>query len=366
MRLLELRAPDGLPEDTSTALRERAVLAAKCAAAAGLAWVAADPLTASQTPYYAPMTAFLVMQPTVASSLKDGAQYLGAALLGVLVAVLLPSLGPAGALTVAAVVGAGILLGGLRGLGGEGVTVAFWALFALVVGGDDVRGYVATRLPEAAVGVAVGLAVHLLLLPPLRLRPADVRLRRLREDLSAVHAEMAGDLRGDWPPEAPSWGGRTVDPLVVQARTAVATAEGSLRLNLRGGRRRATAARQRAALDRLEQAALATRALSGLLLDDSTGDDDVVRLDPQVRPLLAEVLERAADLVVDAPGPDVDVTGERARSAVRALRDGVVRLAHTEPRLWFTEGAVVVQADRLVRALGPSHDGVMTGPRRTG
>lgn len=352
--------------DALSAVGERALLAGKCAAAAGVAWLVADPLTTSASPYYAPMTAFLVMQPTLASSLKDGAQYLAAALLGVLVAVLVPSIGTTGALTVAVVVGAGVLLGAVRGLGGEGVTVAFWALFTLVVGGDDVPGYVATRLPEAAVGVAVGLLVHLVLLPPVRLGPADAHLRRLREDLSAVLREMADDLRGPWPPAHPSWGDRIVEPLVVQARSAVQTAEQSLRLNPRGGGRRETAVRQQAALGRLEQAALATRALSGLLLDDSAGDDEVVRLDAQVRPLLAAALERAAELVVDLAGPHPSVTGERARTAVRELQEGVVELAHTEPRLWLTEGAVVVQADRVVRALGPWHEGVVTEPRRTG
>ena len=365
MRRFELRGPDGLPDDARFALRERAVLAGKCAAAAGVAWVVADPVTGSSSPYYAPMTAFLVMQPTVASSLKDGVQYLAAALLGVLIAVLVSSLGTTGALAVAAVVGAGVLLGAVRGLGGEGVTVAFWALFALVVGGEDVRGYVATRLPEAAVGVAVGLLVHLVLLPPVRLRPADARLRALREDLSAVLAEMAEDLRGAWPPTDPSWSGRVVEPLVAQARTAVETAEHSLRLNPRGGSRRTAAARQSAALDRLEQATLATRALSGLLLDDSSGDGQVVRLDPQVRPLLAAVLDRAAALVLDADGAGPDGAGDGARAAVRELQDGVVALAHTEPRLWFTEGAVVVQADRLVRAVRPDGAGPTAVQRRT-
>lgn len=330
-------------------LPDRALLALRCAVAASAAWLLAQQLTTSPEPYYAPMTAFLVIQPTVAASLRDSAQYLAAAALGTTVALGLHALLPGGVLALGLTVGVAVLLGGLPGLGDQRVTVAFWGLFVLVVGGQDPAGYALQRMPEAALGVVVGVLVDLAV-PPLLVDPAQERLRQLREDLGDVLQEMADDVADDWPPDSPRWGRPIVQRLVDQAQAAVARADESLRGNLRGRRRRLGGGTQQAELERLEHVALAVRALSGLLLDAAQEQDSALGLAPDVRGPVAAALAEAARHVRAGQRPQTSGPQDGA-AAVRRLRRDLAALHHQDPSLWVAEGALVVQLERIDRAL---------------
>lgn len=323
------------------AVQDRAVLAAKCAVAAVAAWSLAQALTTSTAPYYAPMTAFLVIHPTVATSLQDGVRYLAAAMLGVGVALAVATAVGADLAGIAVAVGVAVLVGGLPWLGSERATVPFWALFVLVVGGGDPFGYVSARLPEAAIGVVVGFVVNLVLLPPVRLRPADQQLRRLRQDLADVLQAMATDLREHWPPDQPGWDISVVQVLTADARAAVRQAGDSLRWNLRGHRWREYGRSQQDVADRLEGVALAARTLSTLLLDASRQEEAGVQLSDEVRPLLAQHLTVTACALRGRPDGD----GHRRSS----LRADIVALHHEDPTAWLAEGAVVVQTEGLRR-----------------
>lgn len=332
-----------LPGRLRWTLEDRALLAVKCAIAAAGAWLLALTVTPSSAPYYAPMAAFLMIQPTVAASVKDSARYLAAAVLGVVVALTLATLLDSGAVGIAATVGTAVLIGGLPWLGTERATVAFWALFVLVVGAGDPVEYVVQQLPDATIGVAVGVAVNLVLVPPVHLRPADEQLRQLRRDLAGVVDAMAEDLYRQWPPQDPGWGISEVQALTEQSRAAFRQAEESLRWNPRGRRWRQHEQQLRQVTDSLEQVALGVRALSGILLDAARQEDSGIGVPDEVRPLLAEHLRvTAASLRGSADGA--------GRQSFR-LREDIVGLHHQEPTAWLSEGAVLVQLERLDRAV---------------
>jgi uncharacterized membrane protein YccC len=293
----------------------------------------------SDAPYYAPMTAFLMMHPTIATSLRGSVQYLAAAVLGTAVALGLTAVLDTGAVGIAATVGVAVLVGGLPQLDAERATVGFWALFVLVVGGDEPADYVLTRLPEAALGVAVGLLVNLALVPPVRVRPAGLRLARLRNDLADLLEAMAADLRHDWPPDRPRWGGPEMQTVTVDAREAVQQGRDSLRWNPRHRGWQQATRRQVEALERLEQIGLGVRALAGLLLDAARQETTGLSLPAEVRALLADELAATARQVHgsgDGPAP-----GE--------LRQRIAALHHDDPASWLAEGTVVVQLERVSR-----------------
>lgn len=342
-------------------LPDRTLLAVKCAVAAAAAWLVAQQVTSSPEPYYAPMTAFLVIQPTVAASLRDSAQYLAAAVLGTAVALGTHAVLAGGVLALAVTVGIAVLLGGSPGLGGQRVTVAFWALFVLVVGGSDPSGFAVQRMPEAALGVLVGVLVNVAA-PPLLVEPAQERLQRLRDDLADVVQEMADDVEDDWPPDSPRWGGSVVQHLVDQAQAAVAQAGESLRGNLRGRRRRLDGSAQQAELRRLEDVALAVRALSGLLLDAAQDQDSALELAPDVRAPVATALAEAARHV-RAGRRDPRTGGAPGETtSIHRLRADLAALHHQDPSQWVTEGTLVAQLERLDRALcTPSGDAPVSG-----
>jgi uncharacterized membrane protein YgaE (UPF0421/DUF939 family) len=293
----------------------------------------------SDAPYYAPMTAFLMMHPTIATSLRGSVQYLAAACLGTAVALGLTAVLDTGAVGIAATVGVAVLVGGLPQLDSERATVGFWALFVLVVGGDEPAAYVLTRLPEAALGVGVGLLVNLALVPPVRVRPAEQRLTALRTDLADLLDAMADDLRRGWPPDRPHWAGQEMRTVTGEARAAVQQGQDSLRWNPRHRGWQQATRRQVEAVERLEQIALGVRALAGLLLDAARQETTGLSLPAEVRALLAEHLAATARQVQgtgDAPAP-----GE--------LRQRIAALSHDDPASWLAEGTVVVQLERVSR-----------------
>lgn len=331
-------------------LPDRTLLALKCAVAATGAWLIAQQLTSSPEPYYAPMTAFLVIQPTVAASVRDSAQYLVASVLGTAVALGMHAVLPGGLLALAVTVGVAVLLGGLPGLGDQRVTVAFWALFVLVVGGSDPSGFAVQRTPEAVIGVLVGVLVNVAV-PPLLVDPAQERLQQLRDDLADVLQEMADDVSGDWPPDSPRWGRSVVQGLVEQAQAAVARAGESLRGNLRGRLQRLEGRKQQAELEQLENVALAVRALSGLLLDAAQEQDTSLGLAADVRRPVAAALAEAGWHVRAGQRQETAGGAQGETAAIHRLRADVAGLHHQDPSLWVTEGTLVVQLERIDRAL---------------
>ncbi|MUK00595.1 FUSC family protein [Vibrio cholerae] len=220
--VLAARIDDGLRERLRAAVvHPQLLLAGKAAVAAALAWsiALAIPGEASQYPYYAPLGALLAMYPTVAGTLKSGLQTVVGLAIGIVLAYIAVWAGDPDWLTIAFVVGMGVLLAGaLKRTAGGGSGIASAGLFVLVIGNDNV-GYSFGYLVQTVVGVGVGLAVSALILPPLNINDAVGQMSRLRRTAARQLQEMGAALEEDWAADDPRWAQRRAD-LTASARNA--------------------------------------------------------------------------------------------------------------------------------------------------
>jgi uncharacterized membrane protein YccC len=254
--------------------QDRGRVAAKCALAAVAAWALARYAAGQQDPYFAPLAALLGVSATVARSVREGLQYVAGFVLGAMLAIPVALvLGPSIA-GIAVVVLAGVVIGSWRRLGGQSTQVTFTALFVLLIGGYQPLHYLTPRLIDVGIGVFIGLAVNVLVFPPLQLRPAEYAVRQWGDDVAAALDDLAGAAAGrhsaglSWPRHD-----RQLSGTAEQARAAVGNARESLRWNPRASVERAVPRPDGAVLDSLEELTARTRAIARVLLDADTADE---------------------------------------------------------------------------------------------
>jgi hypothetical protein len=307
---------------------ERLILAAKAAGAASLAWLLAPyvPYADAEYSYYAPLGVLVSMYPTVAGSARVGAQSLAG--LGIGIALGLGMLGlvfvglPA-VIAVALVIGAGILISGIRALGAGGDWVGIAALFVLLLGGPDADGFSLSYLLTMAFGVLVGLLTNVLIVPPLYLRRASERLTALRDAVCSGLRDVADALdRGAIDPDWLSDAGTRLAGMLDDVSGEVRFAEESSRANPRGRRRRDERRLNERRMAALERSTAAATELADLL---ARGSAEHLFADGRTRSGLAAAVRASADLV-ESPAADPRAQG-RLASAVRTLDDALAQLA---------------------------------------
>ncbi len=221
---------------SAAVLWPRLQLAAKAAIAAGLAFLIAPfmPGSAADYPYYAPLGALVAMYENVSGSMRQGFQTLVGLAIGVGLAFMLFSLGEPSPLTVAIVMGLGVVLAGLPiGSGSDWIPTA--ALLVLLVGGHNPDQFSFGYLLQMGVGVTVGIVVNLLVFPPLHFKAAALSLAELRLALARQLWDMGMALQENWPPEHEEWSRRS-EALAAHARSvraAVQKADASRQANPR-------------------------------------------------------------------------------------------------------------------------------------
>ncbi|MCZ2264164.1 hypothetical protein IRJ14_16370, partial [Isoptericola sp. QY 916] len=214
-------------------------LAVRGAVAAALAWLVGvvAPAPFSEYPYYAPLGAVIATTSTLARSVRESVQSVGALLLGAAIALAVDSVLMPGVLSVALVVGLALLCAGWRVFGGQGAWVANAAIFVLVLGqGEDVE-YVGAFAGLVVVGAAIGTGVNILL-PPLLLTPSGLALGALRDALVEQLDDLAGWLDDEGLLDVEEWEGRrrALFPVTDVARSAVARSGEASRGNPRARR----------------------------------------------------------------------------------------------------------------------------------
>ena len=215
----------------------RLQLALKAALAAGIAFAIAPfmPGSAADYPYYAPLGALVAMYENVAGSMRQGVQTLVGLAIGVGLAFMLFSLGEPTPLTVAVVMGLGVVLAGLPKIGSGRDWIPTAALLVLLVGGHNPDTFSFGYLFQMGVGVTVGIVVNLFVFPPLHFRAAALSIAELRQALAQQLWDMGKALKESWPPEHEDWARRS-DALAAHARSvrlAVEKADASRQANPR-------------------------------------------------------------------------------------------------------------------------------------
>ncbi|MET8164014.1 aromatic acid exporter family protein [Streptomyces sp. NPDC005329] len=349
--------------------RDLAAQAGKAALAAWLAWAVVGWWLEAPMAFVAPWVAVVLVESTVYRSLAHGLQQLAAIAVGTAVAtagaLLLGSTMAAMALVLPAV----LLLGQWRRLGSQGVYAATGALFVLTSGQVSVVSS-AARVGEAVFGAVVGVAVNVLIRPPVYLRDARSALEdAAREAQEILDAVADGLADGAWDGQAA--GNRheralRLGRLVDQARSAIGWSRESMRGNPRGRRAQPRSSRGKAyddALVVLDHVAVHTAGVTRTVWEIAESEE-TSRPPARITHAYADFLRHTARAVRlygrtrFAPGDPDDGEAEQLREAVEELhrtldefRRRLPGAVPDDPDALVTYGTLLAQAHRLADQL---------------
>ncbi|MDO5862722.1 MULTISPECIES: aromatic acid exporter family protein [Paenarthrobacter] len=313
-----------------TFTRHRLLFAAKTALAAGLAWYLAPfmPGPAAAYPYYAPLGALVSMHPTVADSAKHGFQSLLGLSLGIGMAFAVTTFADPSSFSVALVIGLGVLIGGLPRLGTASEWIPMAALFVLLLGDSNAENFSFGYVLQMALGVAVGLTVNWLIIPPLHLEQVDPALEGHRNALSHQLRDMAQAMQESWPPNHEAWASRSdlLDTTAAGVRTAVYQAELSAKANPRSRRRATRLPQDLAGLRTVERLTFHVQDITDVLQSVIWEEGAGTVIPDSVLSNLSEALESVAD-VIDRwrsdEEPELEPALSEARDCVAGLGDAI-------------------------------------------
>jgi len=336
---------------------------AKVTLAVVAAYLLAEVLHLSEHPIVAPLVALLVVQLTLYQSIAHGLGRVGGVLAGVAVAVLVAHFVGLTWWSLGAVVAGSIVVGKVLRLGPHLFEAPISAMLLLEVGGGGTLGL--ARVEEAILGALVGIAVSMLVAPPLYLQPAGAAIGELAERMSRFAAGFGAGILEPWSRHAADhWMGqaRAVADEVNRAELTVARAEEAARLNPRGRRGRDAHPRFRAALTALERCHLTLRTLARAVLDRTyfvpAGEQATAYTAPQ-QAALGDLLVTAAGAIkvvapIAAGGEAADAARLLVEEHLTALDERRTRLARVlavdplvDEAAWSQHGSLLAAVDRL-------------------
>ena len=355
-RELSLRATGGLAK--AAVAHPRLLLAAKTAIAVAIAWKLAPfmPGVADDYPYYAPLGVIVASFPTLMGSVKNAAQTLAGLVIGIGLAAAVIVFSEPSVLTVALVVGVGMLFGGIRQLGAGRDYVPIAGLFVLIVGGPNADGYSIGYVSQMTLGVVVGLAVNLLIAPPVRVTAAAKELSRLRGSLGRHLADLAAALDASWPPAEGEWSaqGQTLASTTTAVRRALAEVDESRRINPRERIRPHDLSHDYDDLAALENVTFYVRDLTDVLAGAAWGTPVPVELPAALRPPLSEAARATAAVVEEWDTGTADPgTLKAADDAIAALNRAIHDHRDLGAEAIVAASAATLDLTRMIAALRP-------------
>ncbi len=318
-------------------------------------------------PLIAALTALLVVQATLSSTLLNGVQRVLSVVSGVALAVLFAAVVGLSWWSLAALVAASILAGQLLRLGPHLVEVPISAM--LVLGASGAEDVGAGRVVETLIGAAVGVLVNVVFPPAVQTRYATQALERFADEIACLLHDAASALRAGPVPveQSTRWleDARRLNRHAPRVDRALAHAEESRRLNLRALRVPPVGKGARTGLDALEHASVSLRTLFRAVDDatrERTGVDEDAGYADVVRRTVASLLERMGTVVLEfgrvlvADARGTAGTGQdRLAGALEALRSGralVQDLLIADPRshsgLWELNSTLLATIDRVL------------------
>jgi uncharacterized membrane protein YgaE (UPF0421/DUF939 family) len=350
---------------------------AKTTLAAVLAYLIAGLMHTSDQPVLASLTALLVVQLTLYSTMRHGIDRVLSVVAGVLVAYGVASLTGLTWWSLGLVVAMSIVAGRLLRLGPFLLEAPISAMLVLAAAGLGTRAGVSDagaalaatgRVAETVIGALVGVAVNLVIAPPLYIQPAGDAVDELVSRISAFSRDLAAALREDWTRARATEfldRARELGAEVARADRQLDRTEESARLNPRGRLAREARPRLRVALTGLEHCYMSLRNLSRAVLDRTyfvPADDPEGAYSAAARAALADVLEAFADSIETVPAQPAE--GERAEfSELLARRDELATFLlvdpWADPAAWEQHGALLAAVDRLrVEVMAATRPGV--------
>ncbi|HEX3004331.1 MAG TPA: aromatic acid exporter family protein, partial [Angustibacter sp.] len=258
--------------DSLHALRRRArpivMRTSRLTVAAVLSYLVARAVFDTPQPLTGPLTALLVVQATLFSTLTTGVRRVLSVVAGVLVAVVLSTVVGLTWWSLGGAIAAAIVIGQLLRLGDHLLEVPISAMLVLSVTSAETAGY--ARIAETLVGAGVGVLVNVVLPPNLRTRTAAGSVQRVADRAADLLDHVADELpAGVTAEQARGWLGdfRGLGRYVEDADRALQAAGDSRRLNPRAVGTVDTMPVLRSGLDALEHSTVSLRALFRSLAD---------------------------------------------------------------------------------------------------
>jgi uncharacterized membrane protein YccC len=325
-------------------------------------------------PLIAALTALLVVQATLTSTLVNGVQRVLSVVSGVTLAVLFAAVVGLTWWSLAALVGVSIVVGQLLRLGPHLVEVPISAMLVLGVGAAGVESVGWSRTTETLIGAAVGMLVNVAFPPAVQTRyAAQAVLKFAAEIAGLLHTAASTLARGPvTAEESTRWleDARRLNRHAPRVDRALTHADESRRLNVRALRVRPVGTGMRTGLDALEHTSVSLRTLFRAIDDatrERTGVTDDAGYADTIRRTTASLLDRMGNAVnefgrlLTAETPDEERVAEgRVAGSLAALRSGRERvqdLLLADPRsrtgLWELNTTLLATVDRLMDELEP-------------
>lgn len=346
--------------------RTALVRAVRLTGAAVAAYLVARWLLPGGRSVLAPLSALLVVQVTLFSTLTAGIRRVVGVVIGVVVAVLFADLVELTWWSLAIVVAAAIVVGQLLRLREQLLEVPISAMLVLSIGGTEAKAE--ARILETLVGAAVGVLYNLLLPGPVQSRTAGEAVEDFAADIGRLLRRMADNLAegvsaeraSDWLDEA-----RAISRRAGRVDRSLVEAEESRRLNVRALGTLDPAPVLRSGLDSLEHASVSLRSLCRAVLDRTrSAPDDDEAYSPEVREVLAVLLRDLAEAVAafgrlvreEAEG-ETQSEAQPLAEAIEAVREARVRLTELllvnpeQDSAWQLHGVLLSAVQRMLREI---------------
>ncbi|GHF65314.1 FUSC family protein [Streptomyces mashuensis] len=347
--------------------REPAVVqAVRSTLAAVISYVVALHLSNEPAPLTAPLTALLVVQVTLYSTLTTGIRRVNSVVVGVLIAIGFSVLVGLTWWSLGLIILASLVIGRFVRAGEFVPEVAISAM--LVLGVTRVAETAWDRVLETLIGAVVGLLFDVLFVPPVWVQPAGEAIQQMARHMGRLLREIGDEVRGHTPvaeAAARLHAARRLDHEIVQVDAELRQAEDSLRLNPRVREGLLFRVVLRTGLDALEISAVVVRVICRSLTDlakerteETLFPEDVAEALQEVFQHLARAIESFAALIttqVSANAEEAEARLFEELAAGRASRDRAAELllegVRTHPRQWQLHGALLAEVDRILDEL---------------
>ncbi|WP_338675234.1 aromatic acid exporter family protein [Streptomyces sp. SCSIO 30461] len=346
--------------------REPAVVqTVRSTAAAVISYVVALQLSNEALPLTAPLTALLVVQVTLYSTLTTGIRRVNAVVAGVLIAIGFSSLVGLTWWSLGLVILASLVIGRFVKVGEFVPEVAISAM--LVLGVTQVTATAWDRVLETLIGAVVGLAFNVLFVPPVWVNDASQAIDGLAARMRNLLAHMSEQLGEHTPVEraaAQLHEARRLDHDISHVDAALRQAEESLRLNPRVKEPVLSRLVLRTGLDALEICAVILRVSCRTLTDLAKTQPSGTLFPPPVTGALQELYAHLSTaigdfvvLITTQVAENAEEAEERLAAELAAGRRSREHLAllllgiRAESAHWQLHGALLAEADRILDEL---------------
>lgn len=320
----------------------------KSVVAATAAWWFSVNVLDSPLPFLAPWTALLTVHATVHRSLSRGVQTTAASAIGVGLSFLIGTYLGVGVWTFALALFVGLAGARISWIRDEGVAIATTAIFVLGSGFSAQQPLLLDRMIEVGLGVAVGIAVNLLIFPPLRDQQAARYVDSINRRMGDVLVDMADEFATSWETDrAEAWFQETesmskeLDSAWQSVRFATESRRANPRLRRPRARRPLTSdeVSYEEILQRVDEGISHLRHLARTLREASYAEGP---WDERFRERWTGIVKDAGRAIAD-PDAEVDPIYDRVTTLARSMSDD----RNLPPEAWPLYGSLLTSVRHI-------------------